>query len=395
MAVGMISFAPTVGAATIGPSATGAAARALAGSHTTSVVEDVLLAVACPSSTDCVAVGYSGTPNTQNALIEHWNGTSWHAIAPPVTKGTFSSSLDGISCPTPSSCTAVGDALNAKTEIIEPLVVKGSGSSWRDIASPGLDAGEGALLESVSCSSVTVCLATGENLVGSGSARAEQWNGKKWVVLTPPLSPANATTVELESVWCGTAASCQVVGSYQLGGDELTLAESWNGAKWTIEQTPGGPTATLRSVSCVSGSACMAVGESTSATGVQVALAVSWNGKTWTDSGATAPAGRVSPQLSGVSCTLPKSCIAVGTTAEDTIVNPTDAPLAETWNGSAWRLIDPSPLAKGSQLLIGVAADSSTALAVGNNENVISGAEQTLAELWSGTRWTTLATSNP
>jgi len=395
MAIGIISFAPTVGATTISLSGSGAAARALRASHATSVVEDVLLAVACPSSVDCVAVGYSGTPNTQTALIEQWNGTSWHALAAPVPKGTFSSSLDGISCPTPSSCTAVGDALKAKTEIIEPLVVTGSGATWHDIASPGLDTGEGALLESVSCSSTTACLATGANLVGSGGARAEKWNGKKWTVVTPPLSPANATVVGLESVSCGTAASCQVVGFYDLGGDELTLAESWNGAKWKIEQTPGGPTATLRSVSCMSASACMAVGESTSATGVQVAFAVSWNGKRWTDSEATAPAGRVSPQLSGVSCTSSKSCIAVGMTSEDTIVNPTDAPLAETWNGSVWTLIDPSPVAKGSQLLIGVAADSSTALAVGNDENVISGAEHTLAERWSGTRWTTLATSNP
>jgi hypothetical protein len=381
---GMISTATAAGAAPAG-----------AAPHAASVIQDVLLAVACPAATDCVAVGYSGTPHSQAALIELWNGKSWQAVAAPLPKNTFSSSLDGISCTSGSECTAVGDALNVKTGFIEPLIVKGSGSAWSVVPNPGLEAGSGAMLDSVSCASATACLAVGENLTGAGLARAEQWNGKRWVTLSPP-SPSNSTTVGLDDVSCSAAAACMVVGFYQLGGDELTLAEAWNGKQWTIDQTPGGSQAAFASVSCVSAAACIAVGESATATTSQVAFAASWNGKAWTATAAKAPAGRVTPELDGVSCTSASACIAVGMTSQDTIVNPTEAPLAETWNGSAWTLVDPAASAHGSQVLSAVGtAGRSTAIAVGNAENVITGEQQTLAERWSGTAWTALSTPNP
>jgi hypothetical protein len=393
--LGALALAPALLGGMIGGATAAGAAPAGATPHAASVIEDVLMAVACPAATGCVAVGYSGTPNTQAALIELWNGKSWQAVAAPLPKNTFSSSLDGISCTSTTDCVAVGDALNVKTGFIEPLIVKGSGSAWSVVTNPGLDAGSGAMLDSVSCASATSCLAVGENLTGDGLARAERWNGKQWVALSP-ASPSNSTTVGLDSVSCSAAATCMVVGFYDLGGDELTLAESWNGKKWAIDETPGGAEAAFRSVSCASASACMAVGSSATTGSSQVAFAAAWNGKVWTASDAKAPAGRVTPELDGVSCTSAAACIAVGMTSQNTIVNPTEAPLAETWNGKAWTLVDPAASTSGSQVLSAVGVTGhSTAIAVGNAENVITGEQQTLAERWGGSAWTELATPNP
>jgi hypothetical protein len=360
-----------------------------------SVIQDVLTSVTCRGAGACVAVGYSGTPHSQRALIEVWGGKTWRVVEPPLPKNTFSSSLDGVSCPTTASCTAVGDALNIKTGFIEPLIVTGTGTAWTDVANPGLSAGSGAMLDSVSCATAGSCLAVGENLTGSGLGRAEQWTGTKWVTLAPP-GPSNATEIGLDDVSCSGADSCTVVGFYGLGGDQLTLAESWNGSRWKIAQTPGGSQAAFRSVSCTSATACVAVGESATATSAQAAFAASWNGKTWVATGAVAPAGRVSPELDGVSCTSAKACIAVGFTTENTIINPTDAPLAEIWNGSKWALADPPGPAKRTEILSAVAATGqSQAMAVGNGGSVITGEQQTLAEQWSGNAWTTLQTPSP
>jgi hypothetical protein len=41
------------------------------------------------------------------------------------------------------------------------------------------------------------------------------------------------------------------------------------------------------------------------------------------------------------------------------------------------------------------ATGASGAIAIGNDSNVISGSQLTLAEEWSGAHWTTLVTSNP
>lgn len=73
----------------------------------------VLDSVSCTSATACTAVGYyrNGTQNV--ALAEQWNGTSWSITPTPTLVASTYSVLSGVSCPTPTSCIAVGDYVNA------------------------------------------------------------------------------------------------------------------------------------------------------------------------------------------------------------------------------------------------------------------------------------------
>ncbi|MGO9876711.1 MAG: hypothetical protein ACLPVY_23295 [Acidimicrobiia bacterium] len=67
-----------------------------------------LLSVSCHSSNSCYAVGGYSTSTTSNTLVEHWNGTSWSQVGDPNPAGANGASLSGVSCPSPTSCTAVG-----------------------------------------------------------------------------------------------------------------------------------------------------------------------------------------------------------------------------------------------------------------------------------------------
>jgi hypothetical protein len=70
----------------------------------------VLYGLGCASAGSCVTVGGNGT----GALAEGWNGKTWSiedTVNPPGSGET--SYLNGVSCSTASSCTAVGDYVNS------------------------------------------------------------------------------------------------------------------------------------------------------------------------------------------------------------------------------------------------------------------------------------------
>ena len=103
-------------------------------------------------------------------------------------------------------------------------------------------------------------------------------------------------------------------------------------AGWMIAPTPVpvGPTESLlRSVSCVSAQACMAVGftddghPAVYGEAVNIgSLAESWNGSSWTQVPTPASAG-ANPELYSVSCASAVFCVAVGHTGGDSVENAT------------------------------------------------------------------------
>src|SRR6516225_1034972 len=164
------------------------------------------------------------------------------------------------------------------------------------------------------------------------SASAPGWS------VTPTPNPV-IPTGQLFWVSCPAARSCMAVGTYtKASGAGVTLAEQWNGTAWRIQPSPSPPGAAwsnLLGVSCVSPSACEAVGITASRSGAQTALAEGWNGSSWQLQPAPTPAG--GGQLNGVSCTSRSACTAVGG-------SPDGKALVERWNGSSWQIQSaPSP----------------------------------------------------
>jgi hypothetical protein len=67
--------------------------------------------VSCPSATDCIAVGWAYPPNGAiiRALVERWDGHAWTLMTSPKPTGSpGDADLNGVACPSTTSCFAVG-----------------------------------------------------------------------------------------------------------------------------------------------------------------------------------------------------------------------------------------------------------------------------------------------
>ena len=353
--------------------------------------------VSCASPTACTAVGTTGkTFPRRTTLAERWDGTSWSLQATPNPTGAVSSSLSGIVCMSPTACTAVGfSSPNSSGTGQTTLVEAWNGSVWTIQPSPN-PTGVSSSLNGISCTSSTACTAVGATLLSTttnaSQTLAERWNGSAWTIQTTP-NPTGATQSFLFVVRCSSATMC-IAGGYSRGsnGASTTLAESWNGTAWTIAATPnptGSGLSILNGMDCSSSAACTGVGLYQSSTGGILPLAERWNGSTWSIQPVPAPTGTTTAFLSGVACVSSVQCTAVGTSFGTAIETPVT--LAEAWNGTAWTVRStPNLIGATTNRMAGVSCASSTACtAVGSRS------QTPLAEGWNGSSWTIQAAPSP
>jgi hypothetical protein len=256
------------------------------------------------------------------------------------------------------------------------------------------DAQSFALL-AVSCAAEKTCMAVGvsEDQSGATTPLAEEWDGVSWSV----SGIDEQSGVILRGVSCPTANWCAAIGERGSGAPPPAVAETWDGAGWTertIPAPPGSQAYALRGISCTSQSHCIAVGDYTDETGSGHALAEDWDGSTWTEGDALAPqlggaSGDANSELRSISCASPSACVAVGE-YEDQPAD-TDPALAESWDGSSWT-VEPTPsIADAFQTgLSGVSCSASNScMAVGSY--VIFGNPppegNTVSEYWDGSQW--------
>ena len=100
----------------------------------------------------------------------------------------------------------------------------------------------GTDMAGISCSAAPSTSCTDVGAYSNGSAFiafAEGWNGTKWTPQKTP-EPAGATEGDLVGVSCSSPpGTCSAVGyDANSAGTSLTLAEGWNGTKWSIQKTP-------------------------------------------------------------------------------------------------------------------------------------------------------------
>lgn len=254
--------------------------------------------------------------------VSAWAAPARSTVPSPNTT-TQQGLLDGVSCTSARACTAIGDYATSFYSY-ETLAEVWAGKKWAIEKTPNpADAGEGSFLSAVSCTSDTWCTAVGAYaVVNNGVPRtlAEAWNGKKWTI-EPTLTRAEWS---LSAVSCTSATKCTAVGS----GSGRTLAEDWNGKKWTVETTPNSTKAKDDDLSCTSAKACIAVGSGAAGT-----LAEVWNGKKWAIEHTANPTGAKDSSLSGVSCTSATTCTAVGYYENSANTSLT---LAEAWSDTRW-----------------------------------------------------------
>jgi len=353
--------------------------------------------VSCTSSTACTAVGaYRNSSGVQVNLAEAWNGTSWSIETTPNPTGATASVLEGVSCTSASKCIAVGGSEDS-SGIPTTLVEQRKGNSWSIVSSPNPSGAQGSVLDGVSCISASACTAVGKYIDSSDNedTLAEVLLGTSWTIETTP-NPSGAQTSFLNGVSCTPAGSCSAVGIYvDSSGAEEALAEELNGGSWSVETVPnpsGEQQSTLGSVACTPGGTCTAVGGYIESSGPEMTLAEGWNGTGWSVESTPNPAGSQGGSLAGVACDSAGACTAAGQYLNSSIVGLT---LAEVWNGASWS-IQTTPNSKGlsqSSEFLGVACTSSSACtAVGTSAAI---ADAALAEAWNGTKWSIQTTPVP
>jgi hypothetical protein len=283
------------------------------------------------------------------------------------------------------------------------LIERWNGASWSIVASANPPSPLEGALSGVSCVSATDCLAVGDvaspilSPTFAIKTLVEQWNGSDWSIVASP-DPTGVSDAILSGVSCVTTTACFAVGASDTG----PLTERWNGSRWSIDSSPSlsGPLVRaaavsagfdpgLTGVSCPGPTDCYAVGGS----GTR-ALIEHWNGSIWSVVPTPNPKGVFFPNLGGVSCASPKRCIAVGGYLQNS-PNGEGEELIEAWNGSSWSIVHAPDLPSSSVTPTesfgggdtgGLSAVSCTTAAscaaVGNSP---------LVEWWNGTRWSIAA----
>jgi hypothetical protein len=348
-----------------------------------------LESVSCePSSTNmCMSVGKSTVAGTEKVLAERWNGSSWALSAPLVPSGATASSLNGVACPTTTSCRAVGTYKTSAGTF--SLAEHWNGTAWTIVPTENGAGASSTVLTELSCTSANVCTAVGYAITGGvATPVAESWNGTSWSMQTVPLPP-NSTGSVLESVSCQGTGFCMAVGRYtETGGQQVRpFSVAWNGSNWSMKTVPD-PEASwkdeLLDVDCTSTALCTAAGVSivSGAGGGWLTLLVRWNGTAWVTQ--TSPNPPSSGVFWGVDCVNASSnpCNAVGwwTIGTPTPAGTTGFTLASRWNGTAWALEStPNPSGSKTNILLDVSCRVTTCVATGSSTNA-AGASTTLAQ---------------
>lgn len=321
-----------------------------------------LTGVSCVTAGDCWAVG--GT-QTNVALADHWNGSTWSVVRLPAPRQAHSTELPAISCSGVASCWAVGDYESVTTSKLLPYAVHWNGSAWSVVLLPHPAGAFVTTPVAVSCSGAASCWAVGT--AGSPAAPLlERWNGQVWAMARAPAISAQADPL---GVFCASAADCWVTGQNAKGG---TLAAHWNGSTWSVTPAPtSGPTGDYLAYIACGGRDCVAVGGTSSRT-----LAERWDGSAWT----VAPTGNAYARFGGLSCTARLHCVATGNTIGGRA-------FSEVWNGSAWRIVWPQvPAGFAASGLAGVSCvTAADCWSVGNKFDGVN--ITSLIEHWNGTAW--------
>ena len=366
--------------------------------------------MACPNTSFCVAVGaFTDNAGNEQPVVDTLSGGTWSSEqgALPNDAATDASTvhpsawLYSVSCPSTTSCVAVGSYLTT-SDNQNGFVAALSGTTWSAQAAPlpANAASTGSGLNAVSCASTAFCVAGGEYADNSGGQNGwlvSDANGTFTGATAPQPSGAGTDAdgrqdSSLAGVACPSANSCAAAGSYEdASGNQWPLIDTWNGTSWTGLQGPlpsGGNarmfTQPLVSVSCGSPALCVAVGNYGNAVPAQFGLIDTLSGGTWSATSAPLPAnadlGDQSTQLHQISCPTPSFCAAVGNyTGPGTV----GLAVVDTLSGGVWNAL-PAPLpanvssAMGSALIVAegetVACNSSVFCTVGGfyidgNEN--------------------------
>lgn len=324
-------------------------------------------------------------PSTASAAT--WSGSSL-----PYPSGISQTAFQGISCFSALVCEAPGNATYTASGHGGAFAEKWNGSSWANSTGVVPNPGEkNGILYGVHCPVETMCMNVGS--YGTTSAEhspkvpapmAQRDVAGFWTLWKIPI-PSGAERAELNDVWCSVESNwCMGVGYKMISGDDKPYAARFNTVEWPDAAAVTKTNATLKGISCVSTSYCVAVGS----TGASP-LAEVWNGTSWSAPAAQppVPGSWESAVLNGVHCLSTTWCMASGSLKRNEAGKSLWRPFADIWNGSSWTTTTGVPWGENIEgLAFGISCLSTTECwIVGEGR---SGATlRPWAVRWTGSTW--------
>ena len=285
-------------------------------------------AVSCVNANFCMAVG-APFALLLPQFAELWNGTTWAELPLPSVNNQSGAKVQllGVSCVTTQFCIAVGNVVSSQVEA--PLIEQWDGSAWTVVQASG-PAATG--FQDVSCVTVNFCMAAGFDVSTTTSTYVEEWNGSAWLPTTL-TNPGATTAAGGYGITCTTPTFCMIVGAAGTTQSGGAYVASWDGTTWTpITVTNSFNDVILQSVSCVGIALCWAAG--TGGPNGNHAIVDSWSAAAgWTQDTVPTPQAQGKFKLFGISCVSSTACTAVGEYIPGAGATAT---LVFTWNGLAW-----------------------------------------------------------
>jgi hypothetical protein len=279
-------------------------------------------AVTCPTSIECVAVGY-------NALFHSiWSvgtlsGTAWSwstvGIIPADASGQ--GLLSGIACPTSTTCIAVGGDKGGPTAngVYSIGTLSGGSWSWTAERNTPSDPNGGGVLYAITCVSSTECVAGGSDHNWHGAAASITSTGGVWRWGSETMVPRETSgdSGRILALSCPSTTLCVGVGDNTVNGaGSFTIGTKTGGSwSWSTDQTiPGDGTGLgfLAGVACPTTTTCFAVGYDNTLGGVQSVGTYAGGHWSWTVETPVyvnaVPAG----EMAGITCSSAALCSTVG-----------------------------------------------------------------------------------
>ena len=280
----------------------------------------------------------SVAPTPANASLNWWTGV------------VFSS----VSCPADGECAAVGlyDAYLPATQSAAqaPLLDNLSDGSWSTVEGslPPASALSGINLDmGVSCPTPTSCNAVGTAPTPTSVALLWQWGPAGWSMQQLPTPPGNILSMVVNSISCADVQDCVAVGQYQDTNFAFyPLILTMTGGDWVASQAPLPPGAAnlqgpgqLFSVDCPQVDYCVAGGNYTDTSQIFQPLLETLDAGVWTPARSPVPAdaaGYMNTTIEGISCPAAGACIGTGFF----VVGDGESGLVVTQSGSSWSAAD-------------------------------------------------------
>jgi hypothetical protein len=209
-------------------------------------LDNNLSAVSAGSANDAWAVGsyYAGSnAGVLNAMAEHFDGSTWTEYGLP-NVGPNENSLVGVSELPSGHAWAVGYYVNAEFQQ-QALIEHYDGTTWSVVPSPSPGALQNILYGVAAVADNDVWAAGArEDASGLWHTLVEHYNGTSWSVV--PAVDAGSTGNQFFAITAVSSSSVYATGQQAGSGfPSQALVEHWNGSSWSVLPTPTDLTETV------------------------------------------------------------------------------------------------------------------------------------------------------